>query len=63
MIIEKITHGYVVQSYDTEAKIWLHQEFVAGDFCRYQDSNGTRLESDAMGKPKPSLRFNMVQPK
>lgn len=36
MIINKITHGYVVQQYDTETGKCKSQSFVAGDECEYE---------------------------
>lgn len=62
MIINKITEGFVVQTYDTETKKWTAQEFIAGDDCVYEDETGTPLDSDDMGDPEPYLPFEMIQP-
>lgn len=43
MIQKKITCGFVVQSWDTELKKWVAQEFIAGHEVEYEDENGYPL--------------------
>ena len=72
MIIKKIVHGYVVQTFDTKKGKFTSQEFVAGD-CDYEKKDGSPTfeydnpESDAkfFAHPdgEPYLSFDMVQPK
>ena len=65
MKINKITTGFVIQTYDTELKQWTGQEFVAGDQTEYEvadigeiiDPDDARPESS-----KPYLPFQMQQP-
>lgn len=64
MIVNKITSGFVTQSFDTETKKWVSQEFTAGDECQYEDQQGNAvapalLEVD--GK-EAYLPFEMVDP-
>lgn len=65
MLVKKITHGYVVQIYDTEAQAFVSQDFVAGDECEYEDENDNPVDrsvmSDELGNPK-YLAYTMVQP-
>ena len=71
MIIKKVTTGYVTQQYDTEAKQWLSQEFIAGDEVDWEDENGNPTDppedfEDDKGWSSVDvgsyLPFNMVQP-
>ena len=65
MIIDKITTGAVVQSYDTDTKRWVFQEFVAGDEVIYE-IEGDEINHDdfleAVGENEPYLPFDMVKP-
>lgn len=65
MIVDKITYGFVIQKWDTKKKVWVSQEFVAGDQCEYESPAGKSLDSDTIedesGK-EPYLPFDMVQP-
>ena len=74
MIINKITYGFVIQSFDTEKQAWTKQEFIAGDNCEYEaDSQpvSSRVLCDAVTNPElvesegdePYLPFEMTQPK
>ena len=40
MIINKITTGFVVQTYDTETGKWIGQDFIAVDEVGYEDQYG-----------------------
>ena len=57
MIVKKITVGFVVQSYDTNAKKFIEQNFTAGDQVDYEDEFGEPVESFS-----EYLAFDMVQP-
>jgi hypothetical protein len=66
MIINKITHGFVVQSFDTDKQEWTLQAFHAGD-CEYETGDGdpiniTDFEERVTGKKEPYLPFEMKQP-
>ena len=60
MKIQKITPGFVVQTYDTKTGRCIEQSFIAGEDTSYEDQNGDavdwREEEDAC---QP---FEMVQP-
>jgi hypothetical protein len=71
MKIQKITHGFVVQTFDTDTQSWVDQEFISGCECEYE------VEADAVvnepisveqfmshvkGENEPYLPYNMVQP-
>ena len=61
MIIRKITHGFVIQTWDTENKEWTGQEFVAGDDVEYEcDGLSIDLQTAPLDEYFP---FHMVQPK
>tara|TARA_Y100000034_G_scaffold1017_1_gene1273 strand:+ start:2946 stop:3182 length:237 start_codon:yes stop_codon:yes gene_type:complete len=75
MLIYKITTGFVTQTFDTEKKKFVSQEFTAGDECVYEtehenengeftDENGEVWDSPSllMGTPEPYLPYHMVQP-
>jgi len=67
MIINKITTGFVIQSFDTDAQRWTRQSFVAGDQCDYELEDGTPMHSSdfeerVISKQEPYLPFDMVQP-
>jgi phosphoribosylaminoimidazole-succinocarboxamide synthase len=59
MIVKKITVGFVVQSYDTEAKKFTEQNFTAGDQVDWEDEFGEPLVECST---KEYLPFDMVQP-
>lgn len=66
MIIQKITQGYVIQTYDTKTKRWIRQEFTADGHCNYEDDMGNTVDASSMmkqGEPEPYLPFDMVQPR
>ena len=59
MILTKITYGFVLQTYDTKAKRFTKQAFVAGDQVEWERAdNGGPVED----QPKDYLPFEMVQP-
>jgi len=64
MIVKKITHGFVVQTFDTQLGRFTCQEFVAGDECDYEDSEENPVEYKLLevdGK-EVYLPYDMVQP-
>ena len=66
MLINKITIGFVIQSFDTEKEEWVGQEFVAGDEVTYEDSNtGEEILCEEIPfclDVKPCLSLEMIQP-
>jgi hypothetical protein len=74
MKVFKITTGFVTQTWDTELKKWISQEFTCGDECEYetehQNDEGDWL--DDKGQPiddvsdlicgEVDLPYDMVQP-
>jgi hypothetical protein len=65
MKINKITSGFVVQTFDTELQKWSGQEFVAGDQADYEDAGtGTPVDPAQIWptSPEPHLPFLMQQP-
>ena len=65
MRINKITPGFVIQTWDTELNRWISQEFVAGEQVEYEHvgSNRTLDPSDIwLETPEPYLPFLMSQP-
>jgi hypothetical protein len=64
MLIEKVTHGYVVQRFDTETGQLVSQNFKASCDCDYEDTNGNPLDEGedldiALNLYHP---FDMIQP-
>lgn len=74
MLINKITEGYVVQTYDTEAKRYISQSFTAKPAqVSYEDGTSAEAEPPSnaemadfnfgpYAKAEPHLPFTMVQP-
>lgn len=58
MKIQKITYGFVVQTFDTETQKFTSQEFIAGDQVEWEDENGDPVED----QPDSYLEFEMIQP-
>ena len=57
MIITKFTEGWVVQTYDTETKKFVSQEFVTGDsIIEAEDEYGRNVDPNLM----PYLPFDMA---
>jgi hypothetical protein len=71
MKINKITVGFVVQTFDTETRTFTNQEFVAADEVSWENGYSEPLDyvKDAEliygkgGVDEPYLNFDMVQPK
>jgi hypothetical protein len=65
MKINKITTGFVIQTYDTELNQWTAQEFVAGGQTDYEEANtGQILDPGKIwaGSDEPYLPCLMHQP-
>jgi len=65
MKINKITTGFVIQTYDTDLMKWTGQEFVAGDQTEYEEAGTARILTPAQiwpQVPEPYLPFLMQQP-
>jgi hypothetical protein len=48
MRINKITVGYVSQTFDTDLGRFVSQEFVAGDQVDYEDQDGDPVDNDLL---------------
>ena len=57
MPVNKITVGYVVQTYNTDTHTFEAQEFVAGDQVEYEDEAG-----ETVAPFDDYLPFDMTQP-
>ena len=63
MIINKITTGFVIQTFNTETKQFVSQEFKAADDVTWEDENGNSVKSPGDDDTaEPYLNFDMVQP-
>lgn len=65
MRINKITPGFVIQTWDTELNRWTSQEFIAGEQVEYEDAGSNRMFDPAEiwpETPEPYLPFLMTQP-
>jgi hypothetical protein len=65
MRINKITHGFVMQTWDTDLNKWIRQEFVAGDQTEYENAVSDRILDPVdfwPESPEPYLPFLMTQP-
>jgi hypothetical protein len=66
MRVNKITTGFVIQTYDTDTKEWISQEFVAGTAVDYENQEtGEPLAHNDMAYDAvfdEYLYFRMVQP-
>ncbi len=60
MKIQKITPGFVVQTYDTKTGRCVAQSFIAGDDVAYEDTNGDAV--DWREQEDACQPFEMVQP-
>ncbi len=48
MLVKKITVGFVIQDFDTDAKRFISQDFVAGDEVDYEDEKGEAVEESLL---------------
>ena len=64
MKIKKITTGFVVQTYDTEKKEFIEQEFLPLDYYGFEDEEGKLVDASLFPDDDiPYMPFDMVQPK
>lgn len=61
MLINKVTSGFVIQTFDTKKGKFVKQEFIAGDEVEYEDVK-TGEPSDDDGVCNTYLPFDMIQP-
>jgi len=64
MLINKITVGFVIQTFDTNTRKYTNQEFIASDDVQYEqdgDPVDAKLMEDDDGT-EPCLPFTMQQP-
>ncbi len=63
MLVKKITHGFVIQTYDAKKRRWISQEFEAGDDVEWEGGNGECLDDPEESPAYDDyLPFDMVQP-
>lgn len=71
MLINKITTGFVIQTFDTGTGKYIDQEFYASEQVDYESTDGqTPIEDEFMesvnfgpyAEQEPYLPFDMVQP-
>lgn len=62
MIVQKITTGFVVQTFDTEKRKFIGQEFVAGDQVELEVNGESIDSSEVEGLDETYLSFDMLQP-
>ena len=60
MKINKVTPGFVIQTYDTKTGRCIEQSFVASDDIAYEDANGDPV--DWREKEDAYQPFELVQP-
>ena len=65
MRINKITYGFVIQTWDTDQRQWVKQAFVAADQTEYEHAGSDRILDPVdiwPESPEPHLPFLMTQP-
>jgi hypothetical protein len=64
MLIKKITHGYVSQTYDTETGRCVSQDFIPvfGEGFEYQTMHGENFDVDNSETELEYQPYNMEQP-
>jgi hypothetical protein len=63
MLINKITAGYVMQTYDTETGKCEAQTFIAGDECEYEIvETGSNFDIDDSETELEYQPYEMIQP-
>ena len=63
MLIQKITEGHVIQTFDTKLGRFISQVFVASGRSEYEDESGRPVDPKVMGDPEPYLPYDMAPPK
>lgn len=59
MLVQKITHGFVTQVFDTDTNRFIEQTFTAGDEVEYETAYGEVVDESVVDDYLP---FDMVQP-
>lgn len=59
MLVKKICEGYVIQTFDTDTKQWVSQEFIASGEVEYEDENEEPIDAF---DDDTYLPYNMEQP-
>ena len=66
MTVNKITTGFVIQTFDTETNEWVNQEFISDSVVVWENEEGNPLDLDSFTIQQegslPYLPFNMIQP-
>jgi hypothetical protein len=65
MKLQKITAGFVIQTFNTESQLWESQEFVPGEDEQYETEFGDPIDEVDFENRKltqEDLLFTMVQP-
>jgi hypothetical protein len=65
-MLKKITTGFVIQMYDTEKRMFVHQEFIAGQPVDFENEAGEAVDPSLFkdeDNTEAYLPFNMEQPK
>jgi hypothetical protein len=65
MLLQKVTTGFVIQTFDTEKNRFIEQQFVAGDPVDYENSYGESLDHNSPEYEqitKVYQPYDMVQP-
>jgi hypothetical protein len=64
MKVNKITVGFVVQTFDGETGKFVSQEFVGGDDVTYENNFGEPVDPGDLPYegPEPQMPLEMVQP-
>lgn len=64
MLVNKVTVGYVIQTYDTNLNRFVSQEFIAGDECEYTSKRGRPLTQGEIPEKleEAYLPYDMRQP-
>lgn len=62
MIINKITTGYVIQTYNTDTGKCESQEFVAVDECEYETEDGDSFDVNDREAELEYQPYEMIQP-
>lgn len=61
MIIEKVTEGVVIQTFDTNTNEFTEQRFITGP-CTWEHESGRPVDDKEFDYTKWYLPFDMVQP-
>ncbi len=62
MKINKITTGFVIQTFDTKSGKFVSQQFTAGDDVCWETLDGRPMDGQDVEKEAGYLAFDMMQP-